>query len=372
MIVVRDVGPASWAFAAFADSRGEEVTLSMPLAGCSGNESLPLAGYDRNQPFRRILGMLGAEVPLIRLDPGVVYHFDGHAVTRPAPVEGWIEECLVEYPGGGSRDLWESIWNLSAIAWNYIDVFGVEPWRPPNPAFPYLNPSFWQGLSRNRLLFANTSDYLETFSVDGKDRLRLWIDALLRFTYGKGIESTPLGMAAMALNAPSESYRLADSKDSTRTKWLGDSCIDGEVDDLTRPAMSKAWTASFEAGTGLDVDATPIHQFYFLTSPVAGLFAQTVVLVTEPSGQGRLYLRLEEDSSEETVYTVLRNVQARLETDLSDWGRIDRSSASPAERLTVECKGNSSTTEVEADWPWLGQARSYVSAKRWLETVRKD
>jgi hypothetical protein len=371
MIAVRDVGPASWAFSAFAKSRGEKVTLSAQPGERSENDFSPLTGFDRNQPFRRILGMLGTEVPLKRLDPGAVYHFGNQVMIRPAPVEGWIGECLAECPGRGTRDLWESIWNLSASVWSYIDLFGIEPWQPPNLAFPYLNPSFWQGLSRNRLLFANTSDYLEALPIDRKDRLRSWVDTLLRFAYGKGIESTPLGMAAVALNAPAESYRLGEEKDSIRERWLKYSHISREGSDPTNPAPSKAWTVSFEVGQGLQTDATPIHQFFFLTSPIAGLFAQTVVLVTSPPEAGELYVRLEEDSSKETVCAVLGDLQKRLETDLSDWGSIDFLSASPADKMTVEWEGMSHTMGIEADWPWLGQVRSYLSAKRWLETIVK-
>ena len=372
MIVVRDVGPAAWAFSAFAKFRGENVTLSTEPTDCSERGFSPLTGFDRNQPFRRILGTVGTELPLKRLDPGVVYHFGNQEKVRPAPVEGWIKECSDTYPGKGARDFWESIWNLSLIAWNYIDLLGIEPWQPPNPGFPYLNPCFWQGLSRNRLLFANTSDYLETLPIDRKDHLRVWVDALLRFTYGKGVENTPLGMAALALNAPAESYRLGEGFDSIRRRWLEDRGLFEERASRKAAVPSQGWIVGFETGFGLGCNDIPVHQFFFLTSPIEGLHAQTAVLVKGSEGRGKMFVRLERDSPKEAACEILKEVQRRIESDLPDCGRIDCSSASPAEKLAVEWEGMAQETEIEADWPWLGQVRSFVSAKRWLETIRKD
>ncbi len=308
---------------------------------------IPVIGLDRNQPLRRYLSRTGRCLPVQHLDPGVVYYWPGRRVVRGSSVEAWIETCAEVFPGEGIRDFWELIWNLSVYTWDFLDKLGKEPWRKPNPGFPFLNPSFWRGARRTRLLFVESMSFIRQFSIQDNSAFVDWAGGIVRFQYGAGLESIPLGMVALALNAPSESYLLESEIENNASEWEGSRGIEPST-------FRGAWRIPFTPGKGWEDQGCPVHQI-FLEPPVENLTAQTVVLVVPSSHGGHLYLRVRPDLSAFTE-AMIRTLEGALASCLGqEWGTV----AWPrAERVAAYLFLPG--LPVEMEWPWLGCVRALL------------
>jgi len=334
---------AGWAFEADASNRGKQVSVQDPLFPL--DPALPVVGFERNEPFRRLLGELGLELPAAHLDPGVVYHSKGRALVRPASVEGWIEAGHEWFSGAGWRAFWESVWNLSVAAWNFVDEFGTLPRRAP-AGFPYLHPSMWQGFSRNRLLFSRASDYLTSFDIEPNEEFRRFVESQIRFAYGLGLEEVPLGLAALVLNAPSIAYSVERANKEPPHK----------PEPSKNPRSASTWRIGFLSGLGLRGLST--HQAFFQKG-VDGLACQTVVLTLGKEPGGFLYFR----SGAGNVEGLARALEGTLG---KDWGQLTLDTRSPLSGLAYTVDGGNAQTVVEPEWPWLGPARAYLEVRRTL------
>lgn len=321
-----------------------------------------MVGFDRNQPFRRALGNLGLDIPLRRLDPCVAYHLGGKTAIRQASVERWIEVCEPLFSGKGARDFWESVWNIAVSAWDYIDVAGSEPWEAPNRGFPYLNPSFWRGARRNRLLFESAGRYIDSVDVNDRKGFRAFLDSILQFQFGAGAAEVPLGMAALAWNAPSESYVLGGEPSAIRDLILQQAGLKtiakveaapgaARTEPSPKPARqssSVGWRIPFAPGALLHDSPAPMHQIFFEES-AAGLLGQTVVMVLDSNGPGWLFARTLSFKPGETVGPLMNEISQHLADRLGrDWGEIDLAGG---ERIDFPGAG----------WPWLGGVRAFLA-----------
>lgn len=340
-IVLGKQSLAGWALEADASNRRKEVSVQIPRV--PPDPALPIVGFERNEPFRRLLGDLGHDLQIRRLDPGVVYHSKGRELVRPASVEGWIETGREWFSGAGFREFCEIVWNLSVAAWNFVDHFGVEPVVRP-PGFPYLRPSAWQGLGRNKLLFIKASDYLKSCDVEPRTEFLHFVDSHIRFAYGRGIDQVSVAWAALALNAPSVSYHAPRANvPPHRSAHTPESA--GSVN---------AWRIGFQAGSLLRPQT--VHQVFF-ENPVEGLMSPTAVLTLGKTPRGFLYVRSQGVGFE--------GLQRSLTRDLGEgWGELDPEDRTPLPGLVWTVNGQTFRTEIEAEWPWLGPARAYLEARR--------
>lgn len=318
-----------------------------------------MAGLDRNQPLRRYLSQAGQRPIVHHLDPGVIYHWPGRSVVRGSSVESWIETCSELFPGEGIRDFWELIWNLSVYTWDFIDKLGREPWQKPNPGFPFLNPSFWRGARRTRLLFADSRSFIGRFPVQQPTLFLEWVETLVRFQYGAGLDSVPSGMMSLALNAPSESYLLgknttAASSNQPDHKQFPYSMNHQLRGDDESTDFNGAWKIPFIPGKEWQSQECQVHQVFF-EAPVECLAAQTLVLVAPTSNSGHLFLRTQ------PVFThLLEEMTCSLEQILTttlgqDWGSVRWESAG-----RVSACPFAPGLPVEEDWPWLGCVRTLL------------
>ncbi len=310
---------------------------------------LPVVGLDRNQPLRRYFSRTGHSLPVRHLDPGVVYHWPGRRVVRRSSVESWIETCRDLFPGHGIRDFWETVWNVAVCAWDYMDRCDKEPWRKPNPGFPFMNPSFWRGARRFRLLFVDSKSFVAQFPVKDSSAFLDWIETIVRFQYGAGLESIPFGMVALALNAPSESYLL--EVDSTDGPWTQEG-----------NGYQGAWRIPFEVGRNWTSQDCPVHQV-FLDPPLPGLLAQTIVLSLRSQSKGYLFLRTQPANAVLPGDWISSLEQALNQCIGPGCGSLNHSGLQrvPACPLVVGLP-------VESRWPWLGCARSLLQWGRKEET----
>jgi hypothetical protein len=287
--------------------------------------SLPFIGFERNEPLRRVWSRMEVEPVIERLDPVVTYHFREGCLVRPAGVEAWIESCSARYPGKATRDLWEEVWNLAMCAWNAVDRFGVEPWSPPVSGFPWTVPAFWQGFSRNRRLFVPTPLAVEKIGVVRGSGLERLVRSIVRFAYGLDWEEVPFGMACIALNAPSEAYRIRQTPLATATGAVA------AADEAIR-----GWAFPFQAGPRLKEDPSSVHHLLELESSL-----ESLVLVLEEADRGMGFFRSEgkDPEGEASLQAVIEKCVGR------DWGGLEE----------PPC-----LLEDEALWPWLGPVRSAI------------
>jgi hypothetical protein len=315
--------------------------------------SLPLIGFDRNQPFRRALSRLGLDLPVRHLGPAVVYHFGKTILIRPSSVEAWLAGCSTIYPGQGTRDFWESVWNLAMSSWDYIDTVGREPWSPPSPAFPLFDPRFWRGGRRNHLLFARADRYIDHLGISNAAHFRAWLDGMVRFQYGEGLDTVPLGMAALALNAPSETYL---SEIGLPTSLIVRPSL---PEPGYHPGKTAAWRIPFTPGGTFQNDPHPVHQVFF-DEPMDRLAAQTVVLTKGLEGRGWLYFRTVK--AREAELPSLDLLQQCISQALgSGWGTLEASSAEVLPPLQVGPGTDPSPHRPEPGWPWLGDVRALIA-----------
>jgi len=302
---------------------------------------IPVVGFDRNQPLRRYLSRTGRTLAVHHLDPGVIYRWPGQRVIRRSSVESWIETCSELFPGEGIRDFWETVWNVAVCAWDFIDTLGQQPWKRPNPVFPFLNPDFWRGARRYRLLFADSKDYIAQFSVKDPTSFLHWIETVVRFQFGAGLESIPFGMVALALNAPSESYQVEINQK-------------GYPEEQERESFRGAWRIPFVSGEGWDSQGCPVHQVFF-DPPLPELLAQTAVLTRQSSGEGFIFLRSQPDTPDPPDELISSLEQALCLCLGQRWGSLNSSSVQkvPARPVSVGLP-------VEPEWPWLGCVRSLL------------
>jgi len=271
-------------------------------------------------------------------------------VVRRSSVECWIETCSELFPGEGIRDFWETVWNVAVCAWDFIDTVGQEPWKRPNPGFPFLNPAFLRGARRYRLLFADSKEYIGRFPVKDPTLFLDWIETVVRFQYGASLESIPFGMTALALNAPSESYLL----DTNPTDSSG---------ERDQHEFRGAWRMLFTPGKGWDERGCPVHQVYF-DPPLSELLAQTAVLSRQPSGEGFISLR-SQPATTELSDELIRSLEQALSLCLGQgWGSLNCSTVQrvPARPVSVGLP-------VEPWWPWLGCVRSLL---QWEEKDKPE
>ena len=257
-------------------------------------------------------------------------------------MEGWIGECQNIFPGEGIRDFWESIWNLSVAAWNYIDILGEEPWKTPRLGFPYSTPAFWKGSQWFTQLFIPVDEYLNRFEINDHARFKEWILTILRFQF-PGTSPVPMGMAALALNSPSESYLLDCSLEELQKNLLNLK-LDGQIGEDSNPegtnTRQTGWKVPFLSHGNRFKCSDPIIQVFF-DSPVEGLAAPTIVMVLTSLDGGNLYFRTGERVSDEEAASLVKNIQA-------------------GEGWEV---GLSSPTLAGCDWPWLGPVRALLAAR---------
>lgn len=331
---------SAWALETHASNREKEITVQrneFPI-----DPALPAIGFERNEPFRRLLGDTNLDLPIRPLDPGVVYHSKGRTLARPSSVEGWIEAGSEWFTGSGFRDFWESVWNLSVAAWNFLDEYGSAPDRAPT-SFPYLHPAAWQGFKWNKLLFVPASEYAASFDIEPADDFRGFIDSQIRFAYGLGLAVVPMGLAAMALNAPSIGYRV--ERDTTE-RTSGTQGTKGEE-------AGSAWRIPIRRGSISPAGAP--HQVFFET-PIAGLDGQTVLLKTDDEGGGFLYYRGERELAD--------RLKRELDRLLGEgWGNLDCERLVSVPGLAYRTGDREGRTHAEAEWPWLGPVRAYLEAR---------
>ena len=332
---------AAWALETYASHRGKQVSIQ-PL-GYPPDPALPVVGFERNEPFRGLLGDYNLDLPLTHLDPGVIYHWKGRTLVRPSSVEGWIEAGREWFSGAGFRDFWESVWNLSVAAWNFVDEYGSAPIESP-ASFPYLQLSAWQGFKWNKILFAKASDYLSSFAIEPADEFRNFVDSQIRFAFGRGIGEVPMGLASMILNAPSTSYLMERAK--------------GERAALQRGSESEGsgqtWRIPFQAGPGLR-SGTP-HQVFYEDSVDGGAIG-AVVLTVRDDFRGFVYFRSGTGNAKDLGQALARSLG-------KEWGELDPNGIVPLSGLCLTLERKSFHSEVEPEWPWLGPARAYLEARR--------
>lgn len=312
---------------------------------------LPVVGFDRNQPFRRALGHFSPGLSIQYRDPAVIYHMGaGCRVTRFASVEKWLVESERLFPGVGSRNFWERIWNLAVTTWDWIDTLGGEPWRPPSPFHPFLPPSAWRPFKWNRLLFSSALDFVREHA-NGSSEFISFADSLVRFQFGRGLEELPLGMASLALNAPSESYRI-----------MGRLFPPNEVAAPPEGApATTAWTATLETRGGLAPDPVPAHQV-FLEETIAGLGSRAVVLARGEGESGVLFVRTVAPTSDPPRELAKSVADQLISMGVCEGVRLGE--VRPSETIWVRDAAGWKIVAQEVDWPWLGPVRGWVGLMR--------
>lgn len=285
-------GPNLWHQAARHLTQSLRSSPSEKMDWCA---CLPVCGYDRNQPLRRILSALECGDSPVHQDPAVIYHFDEQIVPRRSSVEMWIEACGMIFSENDVRDFWENIWNMAVKAWDYIDLAGQMPWQSPYPGFPLLTPAFWKGSRRSRFLFQPFPRFLESMKVHPGSAFQNWLETLLRFQYGMNPACLTLGMAALALNAPSEAYHPGET-----LQVLQSVCA------MTYPEASSSASPLWRVEASIRFDperfSSPVHQFFW-SDGIQDLFAQCAFLTIGSSGKGWIYLRGDLDSPEKQKQT---------------------------------------------------------------------
>jgi hypothetical protein len=342
-----------------------KMNLSQPLYDLKG---IPLVGLDRNQPLRTLInrGQLTAPRQARYLDPGVIYYWNGSKIIRRASVERWIEECAQWFPGPGVRDFWETIWNISVVTWDLIaawedrrdgrlvgggrtECIPPEPWTAPTPWFPLFHPTEWRGFRRKRLIFQNTAAFLSQFEFVHKDEFRSFLEQQLFFQYGLRMEECPLGMAALAFNAPGESY-LCEWEESLP----GQSSSSG----------SMTWMVPVTIHHPERFMEACCHQVFLKGF---GVFLLVLCGRTEcaPPGwvtgstMGKLFIRLIKTAADKPLSEMLFQLEESC-TQVwgADWGILQREGIVPTCIIdTVEGR------RIETDWPWLGYVRGILLRK---------
>lgn len=312
--------------------------IEPPIPSCG----LPLVGLERNEPIRRALNQAGTRLVVPRLDPGLIIHSGGRRFARPASVEAWIETTQEVWNEDGSRDFWENVWNVAITAWDFIDAFHREPWSPPSVAFPWFSPAFWKAGQRAMDLFAPTHSILSRHLGSSASPMARWILDTLRFQYGCAPLELPFGMAAIALNAPSESYFLAPSRLPVPT-------LDAE-DSATGWRIQLAGSAKPEARDCL------AHQIVVDPIP-AGLASPSVVWIAGESGASTLYVRVEAaiEQPDQVVGKLLGYLNS-LPT--AAWNPLAVNAISRARTIASP----DGIERIESDWPWTGPVRALVAS----------
>lgn len=310
---------------------------------------VPQVGFDRNQTLRRLLDLSESPPRMVRRDPAAVHVWEGENLTRPASVEGWIESCASRYPLEGIREFWEGIWNLSVCAWNYIDLLGREPWEKPGMGFPCLTPAFWQGFSRYRRLFDPLDAYIEECGLAAEQSFRRWIQGQVEFHYGRPYSTVPLGMAALALNAPLESG------------WVPSSTLRSHHESPpSRLSGGMGWSVDFEfsiphlqAWVPICLCQREAWEESFWGGAVAFVCGE---------GKGRGYFRLKAEMDRRTVIDLIgQGLEGVLP---SGWGSLQEPTLCPVGRTIPPTAAERESVTVEIDWPWTGWA---FSAHRLLD-----
>ncbi|MCA9423487.1 MAG: hypothetical protein KC994_00365 [Candidatus Omnitrophica bacterium] len=301
----------------------------------------PQAGFDRNQTLRLQLNQAGIQPSLTRRDPCMAYILGDKKLIRPASVEGWIESSSNRFPLEEIREFWEGIWNYSVCAWNFIEAYGREPWQPPSMGFPLTSPRSWQGFSRNRRLFDSLDTHIESSGLAADGEFREWIAGQVEFLFGVPMDRVPLGMAAIGLNAPSESYWVPLPEKAFLAEPLNNP-------DMNAPTQDFHWgfRMNLELGSRLKEDEVGVWSVQ-IEDRSDLLETPTVAIVAEGEQVGCLYLRLKTPVRENVDWTALA---ASLDQSLGKgWGRLEFDSIRPA--------GSERIPRLESDWPWIGLAR---------------
>lgn len=332
-------GPNHWIPVA---QRLREHHIGSPVEEEGWLACLPQCGYDRNQPLRRILSALEHKAFPSHQDPAVIYHFDERSIPRRSSVEMWIEKCHELFSGIDLRDFWETIWNMAVKAWDYIDLMGEFPRQAPYTGFPLFTPAFWKGSRRSRFLFQPFPDFLTSLNLDPAGPFGLWLETLLCFQYGLDLERMTLGLAALALNAPSETYLPGEI-----LGVLPGGTLTPEQD--LPPSISPGWRLEVHIPFGEENQSHPVHQFFW-SEPITGLAAQCALLTIGSSDKGWLYLRGqigEAEKQKDIGDLVLHRICTGLKVNPPPGG-ISRSWVPVG----------------ESGWPWLGCVSALIRLRQ--------
>lgn len=304
---------------------------------------IPQVGFDRNQTLRRLLDLSESPHRMVRRDPVAVHVWEGKPLLRPASVEGWIESCGNRYPLAGVREFWEGIWNFSVCAWNFIDLLGREPWEKPGFGFPLLTPAFWQGFSRYRRLFDPIDAFIEECGLASEKSFRKWMQGQIEFHYGRPHSKVPLGMAALALNAPLESCWVPSSTSSSHRQFP--------------PSLLSAgagWSIDLEFSIPVLEDWGPICLCQ--REAWEELFWGGAVAFVCGEGKGRGYFRLKAEMDRRRVIDLIgQGLEGVLP---GDWGSLQEPTLRPIGRTIRPTAAHREGVTVEIDWPWTGWASS--------------
>jgi hypothetical protein len=381
----------------------EDLYIHVAENGC---EALPLVGFDRNQPFRRFLGQHGIELELLRLNPAIQFVHHGNCFPRPASVEKWLGTCEGIYGTKGQRDFWESVWNLSVSAWNSIDLTGEEPWIAPEWIFPLTHPAYWKGAKWNRFLYQPAARFVKRFGFNAGDGFIDFLEGLLNFSYGRNLDEVPMGMAALAWNAPNESYAI-------RPNQLSAWGLPGQVatsiytinDEKTfNPPLSIL--AQGPNGEGLGVRSyttqgpeirsgiTKWHPAHPSRLPGFGVFwemdleysncppdGEYQIFLSQPellpiagpiqvrisSSQQTLYLRTQQFFSQEDIFSLSEKLPALFQANFPSLQPDRIRSIYTTEPLCLVIDGVGTLRIEQAAWPWLGPVRTWLGFQQWLK-----
>lgn len=166
-----------------------------------------LSGLKEARPMRNLFNELNLDLPLMKIDPGIVSVFEDKIVKRFADEKKWIDELNKHFPEINNDKIWKTIFETSEKGWSLSQNFPELPLSSWSEIYKLIKTDSLFALKFLPLLLSSVEKTLHVNEIQNEE-YKAMLNEFLFITAQNTAEETPMLMGAMGLTYPDDTYYL--------------------------------------------------------------------------------------------------------------------------------------------------------------------